>query len=101
MSGSGGYFASLLAPAMSKVLTPGDVLGVASSKVSSSLSISMGTRVFILKNRDVIKPLFSKYDVIVLYSDWLPRRQLMPPSKDFLIFPMLFSAERSDVFRIP
>ena len=46
-----------LAPAMSKVLSPG-VLGVASSEVSSTLSVSKETCAFILKNRDVIKPLF-------------------------------------------
>ena len=57
MSGSGGYFASSV-PAMSKVLPPVLVLGVASSEVSSSLSVSKETRAFILKNRDVIKPLF-------------------------------------------
>ena len=43
---------------MSKVLPPVLVLGVASSEVSSSLSVSKETHVFILKNRDVIKPLF-------------------------------------------
>ena len=57
MSGSGGYLASL-APAMSKVLPPVLVLDVASSEVSSSLSVSKETRAFIPKNRDVIKPLF-------------------------------------------
>ena len=57
MSGSGGYFASL-APAMSKVLSPVVVLGVASSEVSSYLSVSKETCAYILKNRDVIKPLF-------------------------------------------
>ena len=57
MSGSGGYFASL-APAMLKVLLPGAVLDVVPSEVSSSLSISKETCAFILKNRDVIKPLF-------------------------------------------
>ena len=57
MSGSGGYFASL-APAMSKVLLPGAVLDVVPSEVSSSLSISKETCAFILKNHDVIKPLF-------------------------------------------
>ena len=68
MSGSGGYFASL-APAMSKVLSPGAVLGVPSSKVSSSLSISKETCAFILKNCDVIKPLFrsmmSSYCILI------------------------------------
>ena len=43
---------------MSKVVPPVLVLGVASSDVSSSLSVSKETRAFILKNRDVIKPLF-------------------------------------------
>ena len=57
MSGSGGYFASP-APAMSKVLPPVLVPGVVSSEVSSSLSISKETRAFILKNRDIIKPIF-------------------------------------------
>ena len=38
--------------------SPGDVLGVASSEVSSALSISKETCAFILKNCDVIKPLF-------------------------------------------
>ena len=57
MSGSEGYFA-LLAPAISKVLSPGVVLGVASSEVSSSLSVSKETCAYILKNRDIIKPLF-------------------------------------------
>ena len=47
-----------LVPAMSKVLSPGVVLGVASSEVSSSLSVSKETCAFILKNCDVIKPLF-------------------------------------------
>ena len=46
------------APAMLKVLPPVLVLGVGSSEVSSSLSVSKETRAFILKNRDVIKPLF-------------------------------------------
>ena len=40
------------------VLSPGVVLGVTSSEVSSSLSVSKETCAFILKNRDVIKPLF-------------------------------------------
>ena len=44
-------------PAILKVLSPGVVLGVASSEVSSSLSVSKETCAFILKNRDVIKPL--------------------------------------------
>ena len=48
MSGSGGYFASLV-PAISKVLLPGVVLGVASLEVSSSLSVSKETCAFILK----------------------------------------------------
>ena len=56
MSGSGGYFASL-APAMSKVLSPGAVLGVTSSEVSSSLSVSKETCAFILKNHDVCEVL--------------------------------------------
>ena len=56
MSGSG-YF-TLLAPAMSKVLSPGAVLDVAPSEVSSSLSVSKETCAFILKNCDIIKPLF-------------------------------------------
>ena len=43
---------------MSKVLSPGAVLDVAPSKVSSSLSVSKETCAVILKNRDVIKPLF-------------------------------------------
>ena len=47
-----------LVPAMSKVLSPGAVLDVVPSEVSSSLSISKETCAFILKNRDVIKPLF-------------------------------------------
>ena len=47
-----------LAPAMSKVLLPVSVLGVPSSEVGSSLSVSKETCAFILKNRDVIKPLF-------------------------------------------
>ena len=42
-----------LAPAISKVLSPGVVLGVASSEVSSSLSISQETCAFILKNSPV------------------------------------------------
>ena len=44
-------------PAMSKVLPPVLVLGVASSEVISSLSISKETRAFILKNCDIIEPL--------------------------------------------
>ena len=57
MSGSGGYFTSLV-PAILKVLSPVLVVDVASSEVSSSLSVSEETCAFILKNRDVIKPLF-------------------------------------------
>ena len=57
MLGSEGYFVSPV-PAMSKVLPSVLVLGVASSEVSSSLSVSKETRAFILRNCDVIKPLF-------------------------------------------
>ena len=85
MSGSGGYFASP-APAMSKVLPPVLVLGVASSEVSSSLSVSKETRAFILKNRDVIKPLFwsmmSSFCILIGCQG-----NSDAPSGVFLIFP--------------
>ena len=85
---------------MSKVLSPVVVLGVASSEVSSSLSISKETCAFILKNHDIIKPLFrsmmSSFCILIGCQG-----NSDAPSGDFLIFPALFSAERSDVFRIP
>ena len=94
MSGSGGYFASL-APAMSKVLSPGAVQDVVPSEVSSSLSVSKETCAFIPKNRDVIKPL-SKYDVIILHSDWLPRKQRCPLARISFIFPC-FSVQKGQM----
>ena len=94
-----GIFA-LLVPAMLKVLLPGVVLGVASLEVSSSLSVSKETCAFILKNRDVIKPLFRS--MMSLFCILIGcQGNSNAPSKDFLHLPVLFSAEGSDVFRIP
>ena len=96
MSGSGGYF-PLLAPAISKVLSPVVALDVASSVTSSSLSISKETCAFIPKNCDVIEPLFrsmmSSFCILIGCQG-----NSDAPSGDFLYFSM---QKGSDVFRIP
>ena len=67
------------APAMPKVflrlMIPSDVSSI---KVGGLLSVAKETRVFILKSCDVIEPLFRRNDVIILHSDWLPRKQRCP-----------------------
>ena len=91
MSGSGGCLLSAApAPAMPKVflrlMIPSDVSSI---EVGGLLRVAKETRVFILKNYDIIKPLFrdmmSSFCILIGCQG-----TAMPPSGDFLNSPALF-----------
>ena len=80
-------------PAMPKVflrlMIPSDVSSI---EVGGLLSVAKETRVFILKGCDVIEPLIRRNDVIILHSDWLPRKQRCPLAGISSFLPRFFSA---------
>ena len=86
------------APAMPKVFLRLMIpLDVSSIEVGGLLSVAKETRVFILKSCDVIKPLFRRNDVIVLHSDWLPRKQRCHLAGISSIFPVAFPVHKGQM----